>query len=63
MKRLVLILFLSFSTVTFFANEKSEALPGENEVEAPNFSVRRRIQKYQKTGTARKKSFEGITGI
>ena len=30
MKRLVFILFLSFSTVTFFANEKSEALPDLN---------------------------------
>lgn len=27
MKRIFLILFLSFSVVTFFANKKSEALP------------------------------------
>ena len=48
MKRLVLILFLSFSTVTFFANEKSEALPGENEVEAPNFSVEEEYKNIRK---------------
>ena len=48
MRRLVFILFLSFSTVTFFANEKSEALPGENEVEAPNFSVEEELREIRR---------------
>ena len=48
MRRLVFILFLSFSTVTFFANEKPEALPGENEVEAPNFSVEEELREIRR---------------
>ncbi|MBR2317141.1 MAG: hypothetical protein IKA37_04130, partial [Spirochaetales bacterium] len=39
MKRLFLILVLTFSTITFFANEKTEALPVENKVATPDFSM------------------------
>ena len=37
MKRIFLMLVLTFSTMTFFANEKTEALPVENNVETPIF--------------------------
>jgi hypothetical protein len=39
MKRLFFMLVLTFSTVTFFANEKTEALPVENEIATPDFSM------------------------
>ena len=39
MKRLFLMLVLTFSTVTFFANERTEALPVENKVATPDFSM------------------------
>lgn len=39
MKQLFLILVLTFSTITFFANEKTEALPVENKVATPDFSM------------------------
>ena len=39
MKRLFLMLVLTFTTVTFFANEKMEVLPVENNVETPDFSM------------------------
>ena len=40
MKRLFLMLVLTFSTVTFFANEKTDVLPVENNVETPDFSMK-----------------------
>ena len=40
MKRLFLILVLTFSTMTFFANEKTEALQVENKVATPDFSMK-----------------------
>ena len=39
MKRLFFMLVLTFSTITFFANEKTEALPVENEITTPDFSM------------------------
>ena len=39
MKRLFFMLVLTFSTVTFFANERTEALPVENEIATPDFSM------------------------
>ena len=37
MKRLFLMLVLTFSMITFFANEKTDVLPVENNVETPIF--------------------------
>ena len=48
MKRLFLILVLTFSTVTFFANERTEALPVENEVATPDFSVESEYKRIRK---------------
>ena len=39
MKRSFFMLVLTFSTITFFANEKTEALPVENEIATPDFSM------------------------
>ena len=39
MKRLFFMLVLTFTTVTFFANEKTDVLPVENNVETPDFSM------------------------
>jgi hypothetical protein len=48
MKRLFFMLVLTFSTVTFFANEKTEALPVENEVATPDFSVESEYKQIRK---------------
>ena len=48
MKRLFLILVLTFSTITFFANEKTEALPVENNVETPDFSIEEEYRQIRK---------------
>ena len=43
MNRLFLILVLTFTTVTFFANEKTEVLPVENNVETSDFSMEEKL--------------------
>ena len=48
MKRLFFMLVLTFSTVTFFANEKTEALPVENEIATPDFSVESEYKQIRK---------------
>ena len=48
MKRLFFMLVLTFSTVTFFANERTEALPVENNVETPDFSVESEYKRIRK---------------
>ena len=48
MKRLFFMLVLTFSTGTFFANEKTEALPVENEVATPDFSVESEYKQIRK---------------
>ena len=48
MKRLFLILVLIFTTVTFFANEKTEALPVESEVTTPDFSMESEYRQIRK---------------
>ena len=48
MKRIFLMLVLTFSTMTFFANEKTEALPVENEVATPDFSVESEYKRIRK---------------
>ena len=48
MKRLFFMLVLTFSTITFFANEKTEALPVENEVATPDFSVESEYKQIRK---------------
>ena len=48
MKRLFLILVLTFSTVTFFANEKTEALPVENEIATPDFSMKDELREIRR---------------
>ena len=48
MKRLFFMLVLTFSTVTFFANEKTEALPVENNVETPDFSIEEEYRQIRK---------------
>ena len=48
MKRLFLMLVLAFSTVTFFANEKTEVLPVESEVTTPDFSMESEYRQIRK---------------
>ena len=48
MKRLFFMLVLTFSTVTFFANEKTEALPVENEIATPDFSIEEEYRQIRK---------------
>ena len=48
MKRLFFMLVLTFSTITFFANEKTEALPVENKVATPDFSVESEYKQIRK---------------
>ena len=48
MKRLFLTLVLVFSTITFFANEKTEALPVENEVATPDFSMEEELREIRR---------------
>ena len=48
MKRLFFMLVLTFSTITFFANEKTEALPVENEVATPDFSIEEEYRQIRK---------------
>ena len=48
MKRLFFMLVLTFSTITFFANERTEALPVENEIATPDFSVESEYKQIRK---------------
>ena len=48
MKRLFLMLVLTFSTITFFANEKTEALPVENEIATPDFSMEEELREIRR---------------
>ena len=48
MKRIFLMLVLTFTTIIFFANEKTEALPVENEVATPDFSVESEYKQIRK---------------
>ena len=48
MKRLFFMLVLTFSTITFFANEKTEALPVENEIATPDFSIEEEYRQIRK---------------
>ena len=48
MKRIFLMLVLIFTTVTFFANEKTDILPVENNVETPDFSVESEYKRIRK---------------
>ena len=48
MKRLFLMLVLIFTTVTFFANEKTEALPVENEIATPDFSMEEELREIRR---------------
>ena len=48
MKRIFLMLVLTFSTITFFANEKTEALPVENNVETPDFSMEEELREIRR---------------
>ena len=48
MKRLFFMLVLTFSTITFFANERTEALPVENNVETPDFSMEEELREIRR---------------
>ena len=48
MKQLVFSIILLFCTMSFFANEKTEALPVENNVETPDFSVESEYKQIRK---------------
>ena len=48
MKRLFFMLVLTFSTITFFANEKTDVLPVENNVETPDFSMEEELREIRR---------------
>ena len=59
MKRIFLMLVLIFITVTFFANEKTEVLPVENEIATPDFSMEEELREIRRQ-ERRQKRYEKI---
>ena len=60
MKQFIFSIILLFCTMSFFANEKTEALPVENEVAAPDFSIEeeyRQIRKQERREKWQKKRY------